>query len=211
MACPYTNKALQTMCKYEGLKCSGTKEELCQRLLKHFQKLGENINIDPKRFSPKKYYAGLSLSKAQKRKSEIEARMTREKQTRKQDFSPFKTDRGVKTKPSIYTKAFHDRFPRVETLQGISTATGIPLDILQKVYDKGLAAWRTGHRPGATGQQWAFARVYSFVMKGCTYYSPDDYLVMEAKDRSQKAKKFWKSVDCICKKGCPSTSVQKEQ
>ena len=66
MACPYTNKALQTMCKYEGVKCSGTKEELCERLLKHFQKLGENVNIDPKKFSPKKYYAGLSPAKAQK-------------------------------------------------------------------------------------------------------------------------------------------------
>jgi len=28
-----------------------------------------------------------------------------------------------------------------------------------------MAAWRGGHRPGASQQQWAFARVNSFVTK----------------------------------------------
>ena len=32
-------------------------------------------------------------------------------------------------------------------------------------YDRGMAAWKGGHRPGATQQQWAFARVNSFVTK----------------------------------------------
>ena len=36
---------------------------------------------------------------------------------------------------------------------------------LKKVYDRGMAAWKGGHRPGATQQQWAFARVNSFVTK----------------------------------------------
>jgi len=44
--------------------------------------------------------------------------------------------------------------------------TGISYSILKKVYDRGMAAWRTGHRPGATQQQWAFARVNSFATKG---------------------------------------------
>ena len=30
---------------------------------------------------------------------------------------------------------------------------------LGRVYNKGLAAYRTGHRPGATPNQWAMARV----------------------------------------------------
>jgi len=29
-----------------------------------------------------------------------------------------------------------------------------------------MAAWKTGHRPGTTPQQWAFARVNSFITKG---------------------------------------------
>ena len=43
--------------------------------------------------------------------------------------------------------------------------TGMPYGILMKVYNRGMAAWRTGHRPGASQQQWAMARVNSFVTK----------------------------------------------
>ena len=42
----------------------------------------------------------------------------------------------------------------------------MPYGILKKVYDRGMAAWKTGHRPGTTPQQWAFARVNSFITKG---------------------------------------------
>ena len=38
----------------------------------------------------------------------------------------------------------------------------------KKVYDKGLAAWRTGHRPGVQQHQWAAGHVYSFVTLGNT-------------------------------------------
>ena len=43
--------------------------------------------------------------------------------------------------------------------------SGMPYSILKKVYDRGMAAWRTGNRPGTTPQQWAFARVNSFTTK----------------------------------------------
>jgi len=43
--------------------------------------------------------------------------------------------------------------------------SGMPYGILKKVYDRGMAAWKTGHRPGTTPQQWAFARVNSFITK----------------------------------------------
>ena len=43
--------------------------------------------------------------------------------------------------------------------------SGMPLGILRKVYNRGVAAWRTGHRPGTTPQQWGMARVNSFVTK----------------------------------------------
>ena len=41
----------------------------------------------------------------------------------------------------------------------------MPYGILKKVYDRGMAAYKTGHRPGATAQQWALARVNSFTTK----------------------------------------------
>ncbi len=34
---------------------------------------------------------------------------------------------------------------------------------LGRVYNKGLAAYRTGHRPGTTPSQWAMARVNSYL------------------------------------------------
>ena len=71
-------------------------------------------------------------------------------------YKPFKTDLGKSTKPSTYTEKFHTLFPEIKGLSEISKATGIPLDILTKVYNKGLAAWRTGHRPGATQAQWGW-------------------------------------------------------
>jgi len=43
--------------------------------------------------------------------------------------------------------------------------SGMPYSILKQVYNRGMAAWRTGHRPGTTPQQWAMARVNSFVTK----------------------------------------------
>ena len=43
--------------------------------------------------------------------------------------------------------------------------SGMPAGILRKVYNRGVAAWRTGHRPGTTPQQWGLARVNSFVTK----------------------------------------------
>src|SRR5210317_399262 len=55
-----------------------------------------------------------------------------------------------------------------ESIQGLKNKadkTGMPYSILKKVYDRGMAAWRGGHRPGASQQQWAFARVNSFVTK----------------------------------------------
>ena len=50
-------------------------------------------------------------------------------------------------------------------LQKKADKSGIPLGILKKVYDRGVAAWRTGHRPGTNPQQWGLARVNSFVTK----------------------------------------------
>ena len=57
---------------------------------------------------------------------------------------------------------------RVEAIAGLkkkAEKSGMPYSILKKVYDRGMAAWKGGHRPGASQHQWAFARVNSFVTK----------------------------------------------
>lgn len=43
--------------------------------------------------------------------------------------------------------------------------SGMPLSVLRQVYNRGVAAWRTGHRPGTTATQWGLARVNSFATK----------------------------------------------
>ena len=50
-------------------------------------------------------------------------------------------------------------------LAGKAEKSGMPLGILKTVYNRGMAAWKTGHRPGTTPQQWGHARVNSFITK----------------------------------------------
>lgn len=60
-----------------------------------------------------------------------------------------------------------------KALKNKSEKTGVAYGILKKVYDRGVAAWRTGHRPGTTPQQWGLARVNSFVTGGKTQKTTD--------------------------------------
>ena len=57
-------------------------------------------------------------------------------------------------------------FENEEGLKNKAEKSGISLGILKQVYNRGLAAYKTGHRPGATAPQWAMARVNSFITKG---------------------------------------------
>jgi hypothetical protein len=50
-------------------------------------------------------------------------------------------------------------------LKNKADETGVPIGLLRIVMRRGLAAWKTGHRPGATQQQWGYARVNSFLTK----------------------------------------------
>ena len=43
--------------------------------------------------------------------------------------------------------------------------SGVPVELLRIIMRRGLAAWKTGHRPGATQAQWGYARVNSFLTK----------------------------------------------
>ena len=123
-------------------------------------------------YFPAKYFRGLSTRKNRERKREITRRAKMSFKNPKA-YTPFKTDKGVKTRKSSYTERFHKKYPGVTSLPEIAKATGIPKKTLQTVYDRGMAAWRTGHRPGASQQAWGMARVYSFALKGKTYRTAD--------------------------------------
>ena len=66
-------------------------------------------------------------------------------------------------------------------------ASGIPAGILRQVYNRGVAAWRTGHRPGTNPQQWGNARVNSFISKSKgTWGGADKDLAKQAKGKSEE-------------------------
>jgi len=76
---------------------------------------------------------------------------------------------GIATKDAKKEKRYKEEVELDEKIEGLSNKSeksGISYSILKKVYDRGMAAWKTGHRPGTTPQQWAFARVNSFITKG---------------------------------------------
>jgi len=141
-------------------------------------------------FWPRKYYAGLSLKQKTRRRKEIKKFGALNWKSRKA-YKGFSTDRGVKTRKSSYVQQLQKKLPGVTSLKEKARLTGVPLSILKACYNRGMAAWRTGHRPGATEQQWGHARVASFLVCGKTHYGPDSDLVRKAKAQSGRAKQWW--------------------
>ena len=94
-------------------------------------------------------------------------------------YVPWRSDKGVKTRRSSYTAKFHKKYPTAKSIREISAKTKVPVKTLRTVYNRGMAAWRTGHRPGASQHAWGMARVHSFVLHGKTYRTAD-------KDLAQK-------------------------
>jgi len=132
---------------------------------------------------PKKYHTGLSKSTKEKRDAHF-------KKGAKMDdnnpaaYKPAPGDANSKTKESKYTKKYKkiygEEMSPNEIFEEASTAlknkaeeSGVSLATLRKVYNRGVAAWRTGHRPGTTPAQWGMARVNSYITKGKTYHTAD--------------------------------------
>jgi hypothetical protein len=96
-------------------------------------------------------------------------------------YTPAPGDKTAVTKPSKYTKEYKKRFdegasPVAKALRKKSGDSSIDYGILKDVYDRGHAAWRTGHRPGTTPEQWGLARVNSFIVGGTTQKTTDSDL-----------------------------------
>ena len=142
--------------------------------VKQIEIVSEDLDAQPqdrdvkkiKGTQPKKYYKKMSKDDKEKRAKHFTTR-----DTSKNDNRPAPGDKDAKTKPSIHTKKFKQMYgedlldEKIKGIENKAKKSGMPYGILKKVYDRGMAAWRGGHRPGATQQQWAFARVNSFVTK----------------------------------------------
>ena len=129
-------------------------------------------------YIPRKYF-GTKLTK--KEKKDRISQICKGKKLNFKDpkaYLPWKTDYNKKTrkktKTSSYNVQFYTLYPELKNAKGDyfklrEEKTGFPAKLLRISYNKGIAAWRTGHRPGATPEQWGYARVSSLLMKGKTF------------------------------------------
>lgn len=142
---------------------------------------------------PPKYYSGLSPQQTRKRRKEIQ-HFSKFHWKDPRAYTGFKTDISAKTKKkSRYTAEWQQLFKdKHRSLKQKAEATGVPLQYIKQSYNRGMAAWRTGHRPGATEQQWGYGRVHSYLLCGKTHYTTDSDLVRKAKRSSQKARKWFR-------------------
>ena len=144
--------------------------------------------IEPLKESDSKYYSGLSKSTSSSRKKHFE-KGEKMDDDNPAAYEPAPGDARAKTKPSKYTIQYKNKYKEstsfiksrakekineeITAVKNKSEKSGIPYSILKSVYDRGIAAWRTGHRPGTTPQQWALARVNSFIVGGKTRTTAD--------------------------------------
>ena len=81
-------------------------------------------------------------------------------------------------------------------LKNKAEKSGMPLGILKQVYNRGLAAYKTGHRPGATAPQWAMARVNSFVTKSKgTWGGADKDLAAKVQGKKEEVDTLRNTID----------------
>mgnify|MGYP003626942362 FL=1 len=149
------------------------------------------------------YFKGLSKKEKEERQRVI-AKRSKMDDDDPDAYKAFRTDTGKKTKPSSHTAKFKKMFgesgwkalqevweetktlkeaPADKALKNKAKKTGIPTGILRQVYNRGLAAWKTGHTPGAPQAAWGMARVNSFATKGKGTWGKAD------KDLASKARK----------------------
>jgi len=128
------------------------------------------------------YFKGLSKKDKEERERVIKRRSKMDSDDPKA-YKGFSSDKGVKTKPSKWTAKFKKMYGEMnedqktvfheklsakirKSLRNKAKKSNAPTGALTTVYNKGLAAWRTGHRPGANQHAWAMGRVNSFLAGG---------------------------------------------
>ena len=152
---------------------------------------------------PAKYFAkdaeGDEMAKSTKNKRDAHFNKGKEKDDDDPSaYKPAPGDASAKTKPSSYTNKMKKKFPDLykesqmidedadKSLAKKAEASGISVSILKQVYKRGVAAWRTGHRPGTTPEQWGHARVNSFITGGKTRTTADADLWKKHKGKSEE-------------------------
>lgn len=165
-------------------------EDLIREKLRKTQ---QDKDVEGKKGSqPKKYYAkdkdGDEMSKSTKDKRAAHFQNNKDKEG-EDAFKPAPGDKEAETKPSQHTKKYKKMFGEGaadKSLQKKADKSGMPVGILKQVYKRGVAAWKGGHRPGTTPEQWGHARVNSFVTKSKgTWGGADQDLAKKVQGKSE--------------------------
>ena len=151
---------------------------------------------------PAKYYKGVKTKKKDDRARHFD-RGAKKDDDDPSAYKPAPGDKGAKTKPSKYTKKYDQMYGEEsmksfsefsvkilesnvdKSLENKADESGAPKSVLKDVYDRGVAAWKTGHRPGTTPSQWGLARVNSFLTYGKTAKTTDKDLFEKLPDGVQ--------------------------
>ena len=182
--------------KYEGLRRPSQKLNVSRGMGKSMKSLKDTLsNFDA--------VANKEDPKAKKSGRDEPLRGLKNPMDEEKEYKPHmmydpKTGKGVMAKK----KADHDKLKKlgydhddpstkqIEENKGVAEKakkSGIPKGILMKVYNRGMAAYGTGHRPGASQAQWAMARVNSFIGRGKgTWGKADKDLAAKARAAMKK-------------------------
>lgn len=74
----------------------------------------------------------------------------------------------VETFKNKFNKKHGQPKDKSNSLSDIARLSGIKKSAIQKIYNKGIGAYKTAgpSRPNMTKQQWAYARVYASISRG---------------------------------------------
>lgn len=140
---------------------------------------------------PKKYLKGLKekgkYGSKEAMKKEID-RFSGTNDYKKNWDADFEKGKRIKTKKGKATLAFDRLFGENvdKALEIKAKKSGISKSILRKVFNRGKAAWNSGHRPGVAQEQWAFGRVNSFITGVGGSRKADKDLWAKAKKKRKK-------------------------
>ena len=85
-----------------------------------------------------------------------------------------------------FNKRYNQPLDKSNSLADIARLTGIKKSALQKIYNKGIGAFKTAgpSRPNMKKEQWAMARVYASVSRGSKSSKVDAKELREGRKKS---------------------------
>jgi hypothetical protein len=127
------------------------------KALNHYRKNNKSAQFEAMSPESRKAHGRMFKAAAKKKyDADTKAAAQAERDKRLKAKGWVKNDRGGMSKVSEEAD---------KSLAAKAAKSGISVGTLKKVYNRGVAAWKTGHRPGTTPSQWGHARVNAFIAK----------------------------------------------